>query len=175
MAKHTQVIKGIKNTRTSPSLSVRGEQEYQFNGFQKNRNCVKKENNPSRFRQIVIDKYKSMGCSYIHNEYNSLKSKLITEQNAGLKPIGGMFHTMESEKLDYIYKFGKRNGCWSASIPTPNSPAIPTGMYKVNSDPNNTIFKTDPRNNFECKRSNASYGVKKVNGVVVGDIKRPLI
>ena len=59
-------------------------------------------------------------------------------------------------KLNFIWNLGNKNTCWSSAN---TNIGLPTqGLTGA----------------LACRKSGASYGVKKINGIVRGDIKRPL-
>jgi len=121
------------------------------------------KNIDKRFAQSVLDGFQSFGCKFIQNEFRTLSSQLQGMQNAG---ESGSNVNAKVRKIKFLYNFGQKRGCW-------NKDANGHDVNNVNEIGGN-VPKGDPRSNFQCKKSGSGYGVKKINGLVRGDIKRPL-
>lgn len=106
---------------------------------------------PSKaFYHNINSRFQKWGCRFLSGRYQILATKLQGLQNAGTNP---RWQILLQRKLQYIWNLGLKHGCWSST----------------NSNISSTLTGA-----LACRKSGLSYGVKKVNGRIRGDVKRLL-
>lgn len=182
--RHTNKMKNGNRmaTRSSNSRTIKGEQDYRFHTPRQakrvalysaqtplivkgNGNGTTTTSIPSQagitntFVTNINNGYNRFGCSFVNARWKVLSDKLMNLQTQGTNPN---WQNRLNNKLNWLYNFGQKNGCWSANTGG--------GFSGV---PNNNNGGTTS-GSFACKKSGAYYGMKKVDGRVRGEIKRPL-
>jgi hypothetical protein len=124
---------------------------------------VNTDGNPSQaFYNSINSGFNRFGCSFLNARWTVLSDRLNGLQQAGTNPRWQM---LLNNKLNFIWNLGNKNGCWA--VGTAGATVDATGG-------SNNPAQHSNNQAFKCKQSGASYGMKKINGRVRGEIKRPL-